>query len=289
MKTFEWAYIPYYIDPVLFSLGPVQIRWYGLMYLLAVLVSCGFIFYRIGETMALYGARRGARVQKHEFSKELIENYLFWAILGIIIGARLGYVLFYDLKYFLANPLAILSPFDFSNGFRYTGISGMSYHGGLIGIIASSVLFCKKHKVKFFYLADFITPAVPLGYTFGRIGNFLNGELYGRSTDAAWGMFFPLDTFHELRHPSQLYEGFFEGVFIFVILWSIRKKKLSDGFLFLLYLILYGSVRFFLEFFREPDPQMGFVLGPFSIGQILCLIMILAGCVIFKLKSSVAP
>ncbi len=160
----------------------------------------------------------------------------------------------------------------------------MSYHGALIAIIIASVFFCRKHKLNFWLLSDLLSPAVPLGYTFGRLGNFINGELYGRVTSVAWGMYFPLDPTHQLRHPSQLYEALFEGVFLFIILWSLRKKVWASGRLFSLYLFGYGGIRFCLEFFRQPDPQLGFVFGPFTMGQILCFAMILSGVLIFVIR-----
>jgi phosphatidylglycerol:prolipoprotein diacylglycerol transferase len=156
----------------------------------------------------------------------------------------------------------------------------MSYHGGLVGAFLATVFFCLKHGMNFWKFADLLASAFPLGYTFGRIGNFLNSELYGRPTAVPWGMYFPLDAAHQLRHPSQLYEAFFEGIFLFLILWSLKRKKVFDGFLFCLYLVGYGTVRFCIEFVREPDSHLGFIYGPFSMGQSLCACMILAGVII---------
>jgi len=232
--------------------------------------------------LALYRLKN----EKYEFSKETIENYFGWAIIGVIIGGRLGYVLFYDFKYFAANPLRIICPFDISNGLHYVGISGMSYHGGVIGVILVSIFFCQKYRINFWRFADLLCPAIPLGYTFGRLGNFINGELYGRVTTVPWGMYFPLDPTHQLRHPSQLYEAFFEGILLFIILWSLRKRKFFGGFLFCLYLIGYGLVRFFIEFVREPDSQLEFIFGPFTMGQILCACMILGGTLIIMNRGS---
>ena len=211
---------------------------------------------------------------------------LTWLILAVLIGGRLGYVLFYDLSYFLKHPLEIFLPFDINNGFQYTGLYGMSYHGALIAIVIASVVFCRKFKLNFWLLADLLVPAVPLGYTFGRLGNFINGELYGRVTSMLWGMYFPLDPMHRLRHPSQLYEALFEGVFLFIILWSLRKRVRISGVLFSFYLIGYGIVRFFLEFFRQPDEQLGFIFGSFTMGQILCFMMILLGGIILMIRIS---
>ena len=160
----------------------------------------------------------------------------------------------------------------------------MSYHGGAIGVLVATVMFCRKHTINFWNFADLFAAAIPLGYTFGRIGNFINGELYGRVTTAPWGMYFPLDPYRQLHHPSQLYEAFFEGIVLFALLWSIRKKKCFDGFLFSLYLIGYGTVRFFIEFYREPDPQLGFIAGTLTMGQLLCLGMIVTAVIIFLIR-----
>ncbi len=167
-------------------------------------------------------------------------------MIGVIIGGRFGYALFYNFGYYFQHPLEIILPFDFSHGIRFVGLSGMSYHGGLIGVVLASILFCRKYKIKFWHFGDMLCPAVPLGYTFGRIGNFINGELYGRVTDVPWGMYFPLDPSQSLRHPSQLYEALFEGIVLFILLWLIRKKKMFDGFLIGIYICGYGFVRFFI-------------------------------------------
>ncbi len=228
-----WKHIPEHISPVAFGVGPIQVHYYGLMYLLAFLTVYLLILYRL-------------KTENIGFKKEVIADYFTWLILAVIIGGRSGYVLFYDLFYFLKHPLEIFLPFDINNGFQYTGLYGMSYHGALIAIIIATAVFCRKHKLNFWKLTDLLACVVPLGYTFGRLGNFINGELYGRVTAAPWGMFFPLDSTHQLRHPSQLYEALFEGVFLFIILWSLRKRIHSPGVLFSFYLIGYGSVRFFL-------------------------------------------
>lgn len=267
-----WQHIPEHIDPNIFEIGLFQLRYYGLMYVIAFATTYILVVFRI----------------KHEesnISREDVQAYFIWAIIGVMVGGRLGYVLFYDLSYFADNPLRIITPFEFSEGgLRYTGISGMSFHGGLIGVLLSSLLFCRKHSINFWKLADLFSPAFPLGYTFGRIGNFINGELYGRITSVPWGMYFPLDVSHQLRHPSQLYEALFEGIFLFLILWRVRNKPIFDGFLFCLYLMGYGIVRFFIEFVRQPDSQMGFVIFHFTMGQILCLAMIFIGLAIMIIK-----
>ncbi len=267
-----WQHIPEHINPNIIQIGQFQIRYYGLMYIIAFSIVYLLTLYRIKN-------------ERHAYSKELIQDYFVWAILGLMLGARLGYVLFYNLNFYISHPLEIILPFSFTDGFRFTGLAGMSYHGGLIGILLATVLFCHKNKINFRHFADLFTPAIPLGYTFGRIGNFINGELYGRVTTKPWGMYFPLDMTNQLRHPSQLYEAFFEGVFLFIILWSIRKKSAVNGLLLPLYLIGYGLVRFFIEFVREPDPQLGSIIGFLTMGQLLCLFMILGGAGIFYLKS----
>ena len=163
----------------------------------------------------------------------------------------------------------------------------MSYHGGVIGVVIALLVFTRSQKRGFFETFDLFIPSIPLGYTFGRLGNFINGELYGRVTDASIGMYFPLAPTNELRHPSQLYEAFFEGIVLFVVLWLLRKKSVFTGFLSAIYLFGYGFVRFFIEYFREPDAQLGFVLLNFSMGQVLCFLMMIAGiCIFFATRSS---
>lgn len=262
-----WQNLPAQISPVLFSIGSFQLRYYSLMYIIAFVLVYLMVSYRIKH-------------ENYEYSTETIQDYMVWAMLGVIFGGRLGYVLFYNFSYYLQHPLEIILPFDFSNGIKFIGLSGMSYHGGLIGVAVVSLYFCFKNKINFWRFADLFMPAVPLGYTFGRIGNFINGELFGRATAMPWGMYFPLDPTQQLRHPSQLYEAFFEGIVLFAILWLLRKKKHFDGYLLGSYLCGYGFVRFIIEFFREPDYQLGFVLGFLSMGQVLCLLMILCGAVI---------
>ncbi|MCM8781819.1 MAG: prolipoprotein diacylglyceryl transferase [Candidatus Omnitrophica bacterium] len=265
-----WAHLPEKINPVFLKIGPMEVRYYGLMYLVGFLSVYLLILYRL-------------KTEKLKFSKNLIDEYFLWAIPAILIGARLGYIFFYNLRYYVQNPWEIL-PFYFKDGFNYVGIYGMSYHGALIATIFVSLIFCYRKKIDFLSFCDLLIPAIPLGYTFGRMGNFLNGELYGRVTQAWIGMYFPLDPLGKLRHPSQLYEAFFEGIFLFIIFWSMRKKHVLSGLFLPLYLIGYGLVRFFVEFFREPDPQLGFIIGPLTMGQILCLAMILAGAAIFIVK-----
>jgi len=268
-----WQHLPSRIDPNIFQIGSFQIRYYSLMYIVAFALTYFLVAYRLQK-------------EKFPYTRETIQDFMLWAIIGVILGGRLGYVLFYNFEYYLRHPSEIFLPFDFSQGIRFVGISGMSYHGGLVGLIAAAVIFCKKYRIAFWNMADLFAPAVPLGYTFGRIGNFINGELWGRATAVPWGMYFPLDGSGLLRHPSQLYEAFFEGVLLFAVLWGLREKRYFEGFFVALYLVGYGLVRFFIEFYREPDAQLGFVIGSLSMGQVLSLLMVIAGVAIGVMKSA---
>ena len=264
-----WQHLPQHISPVIFEIGWFKLQYYGLMYIVAFALTYFLVVYRVKHEA------------RFEFSKNQVNDLTTYAILGLIIGARLGYVLFYNLSYYMRHPLEIILPFSFSNGFTFTGISGMSYHGGLIGILLLVFWYIRKAKLNYWDVMDLYVPVVPLGYTFGRLGNFINGELFGRTTTAAIGMYFPQAPEKALRHPSQLYEAFFEGIFLFIILWSIRKFKVPRGAMLALYVIGYGLVRFVIEFFREPDSHLGFVLSSFSMGQILCALMIAGGIGLF--------
>ncbi|MEN6464970.1 MAG: prolipoprotein diacylglyceryl transferase [Syntrophaceae bacterium] len=264
-----WQHLPEHINPSIFQIGSFQLRWYSMMYIAAFLTT---------YLLAVYRIRREERFR--DYSSETVQDLFIWMITGLIIGARLGYVVFYNFSYYAHHPLEIILPFEFSDGLRFVGISGMSYHGGAIGVLIAGLIYCRKYKIDFWNLADLLCPIVPLGYTFGRLGNFLNGELYGRVTNAAWGMYFPYDPTRQLRHPSQLYEAFFEGIFLFAILWRFRKAGIPKGAFLGVYIIGYGAVRFIIEAFREPDSQLGFVLGPFTMGQLLCLAMIIIAALV---------
>jgi len=270
--VFFWQHLPENLRPELFQIGSFSIRYYSLMYLVAFFLTYVLVMHRVKK-------------EHYSFSTETVQDLLLWTILGLIVGGRLGYVLFYNFGYYLSHPLEILLPFEFSGGIRFVGISGMSYHGGAIGVLLATLFFCRRRAIPFWKILELFSPAVPLGYTFGRVGNFINGELYGRVTDVPWGMYFPLDALHQLRHPSQLYEAFFEGLVLFAILWSIRRRSPFDGFLFAVYLFGYGLVRFFIEFFREPDAQLGLMWGGvFSMGQALCLLMMAAGVLVYFIR-----
>ena len=249
-----YQHLPEFLSPIAFAIGNFEIRWYSLMYLVGFLVV--YVLLKRQLTNA-----------------NLILDFLIYSFIGLIVGARLGYVFFYDFEYFRMDPLAVISPFDLEGNF--TGIFGMSYHGGLVGVILSSIVFSKIYKVNFFEWTDFVIPAIPLGYFFGRIGNFLNGELYGKVTSHFWGMYFGDGI---LRHPTQLYEAFLEGILLFLILWPIRTKSKFPGNLLAIYLFGYGVVRFFVEFLRETDEKL---LYSFTIGQWLSILMIFGSVIIF--------
>ena len=241
------------INPFLVELGPIRLTWYGFMYVLGFLFSYLLVRYQIKR-------------KDFGISKDEVEDLYFYVILGLVIGARLGYVLFYDLKTYLADPLEIFAIWH----------GGMSFHGGLVGVLLVGLLFCWKNQKSFWKLADLFIVTAPIGLGLGRIGNFINGELYGRVTQVPWGLVFP-NGGPLPRHPSQLYEGALEGGVLFLILWFMKDRKLPRGSLLALFLIFYGGFRFFLEFFREPDVQLGFILGPFTMGQLLSSSMIAAG------------
>lgn len=240
-------------DPIIIRIGPLTLSWYGLMYFLGFSISYFLVRYQIKR-------------RDFDISKPEVDDLYFYAVLGLIIGARLGYILFYNLKMYLDNPLEIPA---FWHG-------GMSFHGGLIGVLIAGVLFCWRNKKSFWKLADLVIVTAPIGLGLGRIGNFINGELYGRVTQVPWAMIFPKGGPFP-RHPSQLYESALEGGILFLVLWISKDKRLPAGSLLVIFLLLYGIFRFCLEFLREPDPQLGFILGPFTMGQILSFFMILAG------------
>ncbi len=238
-----WQNIYSNFDPVAFNIGSIAVHWYGIMYALALL-------------SAIFVAKWLIKHDKIPISNDLFDSYIWWAEIGVILGARIGYILFYDTHtmYYVTHPWQIFNPFI--NG-EYAGISGMSYHGAFIGFLIASILFCRKNKVSFWFLADISVLGISAGYVFGRIGNFFNQELIGRETDVPWGILIN----DKLRHPSQLYEAFLEGILIFIILFAIRKRKSFDGQLAIFYGILYSIARITAEFFREPDIQLGFLYG----------------------------
>lgn len=273
-----WQHLPESISPVIFQLGNFRLQYYGLMYILAFILTY------------LLATHRSNSEDEYYFTTDFHKDILTSAFIGVLVGGRLGYVFFYNFAYYAQHPLEIIWPFELESC-QFTGISGMSYHGGLIGVFVAVAWFCRKKGESFWHLADLYGPIIPLGYTFGRLGNFINGELYGRVTQASIGMYFPKAPTKALRHPSQLYEAAFEGLFCFVLLWFLRKLKLPRGSMVGLYLISYGTVRFIIEYFREPDTHLGFIFLKFSMGQLLCIAMILAGGVtlIYRWRVAKAP
>ncbi len=266
-----WQHLPSHMDPTIFTIGSFPLRWYPMMYLVAFAIVYLLSSWRINR-------------ENLPYDKNFLGDIMTWAIMGLLLGGRLGYVLFYNFSQLVESPFTIFWPFQRIGGqMQFVGISGMSYHGGVIGITLALIWFARRSQISVFKISDLIIPAIPLGFTFGRLGNFINGELYGRITEAAIGMYFPTARDGLLRHPSQLYEAFFEGLVLFAVVWPLRKKKVFTGFVTGLYIFGYGFFRFFIEFFRQPDAHLGFVLGPFSMGQVLCLAMMLAAGVLWWL------
>ncbi|EKE18760.1 MAG: hypothetical protein ACD_9C00246G0007 [uncultured bacterium] len=272
-----YRHIPQNIDPVVFTIGSFNLRWYGLAYLGGFIVVYGLLRLRIVKNECVF-------FTKKEDALAAVFDFLLVAFFSALIGGRLGYVFFYDPAYFFAHPFSIISPFSQDGSFA--GLYGMSYHGALLAIILGSYLFLRKKRINFLDWADFVAPTVAMGYFFGRIGNFLNGELYGRITNSSLGMFFPSDPYN-LRHPSQLHEAFLEGIVLFVILWKIRNKKMRKGSIFAAYLIGYGALRALAEQFRQPDAQIGYLFGLVTQGQLFSFVMILAGLVLLISKKEI--
>ncbi|MDX2074118.1 MAG: prolipoprotein diacylglyceryl transferase [Alphaproteobacteria bacterium] len=248
------------IDPVIVHLGPLAIRWYSLAYIAGVLAGWKLI---------------KNDLKKHpieHLTKDRIDDMVIWAIIGIMLGGRLGYTLIYQTEYYLQHPLAIL--------FVWEG--GMSFHGGFSGFIAAFFLFCRRHRIGYFQLMDKMAAVAPIGIGLGRLANFINGELWGRVSDVPWAMVFP-DADGHPRHPSQLYEAGLEGVLLFVVLFTLLKKtriREYPGMLCGLFLCGYGLARIFCEYFREPDPQLGYLWAGATMGQLLSLPMLLLGALL---------
>jgi phosphatidylglycerol---prolipoprotein diacylglyceryl transferase len=250
--------LPYpHIDPIALQLGPLAIRWYSLAYLAGILLGWWML------------KKEHANKPIPNLTQKGLDDTIAWAVVGIVLGGRLGYTLFYKPGYYLAHPLQIF----------YVWEGGMSFHGGLLGVIIAFLWFCRRNNVRFFHLIDVIACTVPIGLFFGRLANFINGELYGRVTDSALGMVFP--TGGELaRHPSQLYEAGLEGIVLFALLvWLLKytNARSKPGLLSGVFLCGYALARFFVEFFREPDDFLGFFFGSVTMGQLLCLPMFAYG------------
>ncbi len=267
-------------DPVLISIGPLAIRWYALSYI-------------VGFMLFLWLGRRRIAQGNTLFTREMLDDFLTWGILGVIIGGRLGYVLFYKFSTYIDHPLDIFKVWE----------GGMSFHGGFLGVLAAMWLFSRKHKISFLKTMDFVAPLVPLGLASGRIGNFINGELWGRVTDinAFWAMGFPQAHYEDVeaaahnplwtewlqqyamlpRHPSQLYQFALEGICLFIVLWIFSKKTRPDGQVASLFLAGYGFFRFLAEFTRQPDDYLGLLTLGLSMGQWLSVPMIVLGAIGF--------
>ena len=249
------------IDPVILSISFFELRWYSLAYILGIIIG----FFIIKRLNVIKGSL---------ISVKQLDSFFVWAVLGIILGGRFGYVLFYQINVFYNNPIYLI---EIWNG-------GMSFHGGLLGVIISTFIFCRNNNLKFYYVADFVALVAPIGLFFGRIANFINSELVGKQTDLVWGVIFPLID-STPRHPSQLYEAILEGVLLFIIMNIIYfSKNYKMGDCSFKFLIFYGIFRIFSEFFREPDEQIGFLIGSFSMGMMLSILMIFVGVVLYRIK-----
>ncbi len=244
-----------HINPEILRIGPLAIRWYGLLYIISFVITYLFLKKKYAERKILLNG-------------EDYENLIFYIMLGVILGGRIGYILFYNLGFYFKNPLEIFAVWH----------GGMSFHGGALGVMIAGLIFARKVKIGFYRLADPVMSFVAIGLGLGRIGNFINGELYGRVTSLPWGMIFP-NSDGLPRHPSQLYEFFLEGICLFFISRFVLKKQNHDGITFWSFIGFYGIFRFMLEFVRQPDPQLGFVIGIFTQGQILSSFMILASII----------
>lgn len=249
------------IDPVLLAIGPLKVHWYGMMYLFGFMLAYWLAFVR--------SKHRGSPVKQ-----EQVEDLILYGAFGVVLGGRFGYVFFYGLDQFLYDPLWLLRVWD----------GGMSFHGGLLGVMLAMWLYARKIKCDFVRLMDFIAPMVPVGLGFGRIGNFINQELWGRASDVSWAMIFPNDPLMLPRHPSQLYQFALEGLLLFVILFVFSQKSRPRYAVSALFLFCYGVFRFIVEFYREPDTHIGYELfGWMTRGQELCLPMIIAGIVLLMI------
>jgi phosphatidylglycerol:prolipoprotein diacylglycerol transferase len=245
-------------DPVALQLGPLAIRWYGLMYLVAFAA-----FYLLGRwrvTRTHYGPGTGLKPSD-------VEDLLFHGVLGVVLGGRLGYVLFYKPGYYLQHPLEVLAVWQ----------GGMSFHGGLVGVLFACAWFARRRGLPFLTLMDFVAPLVPVGLATGRMGNFINGELWGRATDLPWAMVFPQSGTAVARHPSQLYQFAGEGLLLFAVLWWFSSRPRPIGRVSGMFLVGYGLLRFLAEFAREPDAFLGLLAGGLTMGQLLSLPMVAAG------------
>ncbi|UTW11016.1 prolipoprotein diacylglyceryl transferase [Marinobacterium rhizophilum] len=249
------------IDPIALDLGFLQIHWYGLMYL-------------VGFAAAWWLGVQRARRAGSGWTEQQVSDLIFWGAVGVVLGGRAGYVLFYQFDYFLANPLWLFHVWE----------GGMSFHGGLIGVLVALWVFGRKQGKTFFEMGDFTAPLIPIGLGAGRVGNFIGGELWGRATDLPWGVVFPRAGDGVARHPSQLYEFALEGVLMFALLWWFSARPRPRMAVSGLFLLLYGSFRSLIELVRQPDEQLGFLAFDWlTMGQLLSVPMVLAGALLMLL------
>ncbi|MPS93998.1 MULTISPECIES: prolipoprotein diacylglyceryl transferase [Comamonas] len=252
-----------HIDPVAVQIGPLAVHWYGITYLVA------FGLFLFLGTRRLHHPPFKYMTGDRAWARKDVEDILFLGVLGVVVGGRIGYCLFYKPGYYLSHPLEILAVWQ----------GGMSFHGGLLGVIGSMIWFARSRKRNWLEVADFVAPCVPTGLAAGRIGNFINGELWGRfaSAELPWAMVFPQSGSMLPRHPSQIYQFLMEGLLLFIILWLYARKERKPGQVAAVFLIGYGVFRFIAEYFREPDDFLGILSLGMSMGQWLCLPMIVAG------------
>ncbi|MFO7807298.1 MAG: prolipoprotein diacylglyceryl transferase [Candidatus Moraniibacteriota bacterium] len=264
-----WQSLPLKIDPEIAEIWIFSLRWYSIGYLLGFLTVFLLIYYRLRQKELPRFSH--FKLTRNQATDQLFNLFIVSAI-GILVGGRLGYFLIYDWQGLINNPIEIFLPLQ--NG-QIQGYFGMSFHGGAIGALLGSFFYCQIKKLNFWKLSDFILPAIPLGYFWGRMGNFFNGELFGKTTEKPWGMHFNSSD-GPLRHPTQLYEAFFEGLVIFLILWPLRNKQFLKGKFLGLFLIIYSFFRFFIEFLRQTPPEQ-IVFQFFTTGQILSLAILAFG------------
>jgi phosphatidylglycerol:prolipoprotein diacylglycerol transferase len=251
------------IDPVALQLGPLAIHWYGLTYLAAFALFVGLARLRLRQPAYVSFAQDGTWTQQH------IEDLLFYGVLGVVLGGRIGYCLFYKPLYYLEHPLEVFAVWQ----------GGMSFHGGMLGVFVAMAVFAWQQKRPWLWVTDFIAPCVPTGLASGRVGNFINGELWGRAADPdlPWAMVFPQSGTFIGRHPSQIYQFLGEGVLLFVVLWLYARKPRPLGAVSGVFMMGYGSMRFMAEYFREPDAHLGLLALGMSMGQWLCVPMVAVG------------
>lgn len=263
-----------HIDPVIVRIGPLAVRWYGLMYLLGFTTSYFLVRKQIMESPASAMTAGQARKEGAKTAEiQHLDGLMFYLVIGVVAGGRLGYVLFYNLSYFLEHPLEILA----------TWHGGMSFHGGTLGALLAGLIYCKRFHLDFLLWSDRLIVTVPAGLGLGRLGNFINGELYGRAADVPWAMIFPQGG-NIPRHPSQLYEAMLEGLLLFSILWPLRKKNWPHGRKTALFLMCYSVLRIALEFFRQPDAQIGFIfMNWLTMGQLLSICFMTGGLLLWAM------